>query len=56
MACLHACIQTYQNRIFCLSPQELKASGFTQQQLDASRAATAAQMQQLKAAAEEAKR
>ncbi|PRW32848.1 phenazine biosynthesis [Chlorella sorokiniana] len=36
--------------------QELKASGLTQQQLDASRAAAAAQMQQLKAAAEEAKR
>ncbi len=41
---------------YCPSPQELKASGFTQQQLDASRAATAAQLQQLKAAAEEGKR
>ena len=35
---------------------ELKDSGFTQQQLDARRAATAAQLQQLKAAAEEGKR
>lgn len=38
-----------------LLPQELKESGYDQQQIDASRAATHAQMQQLRAAAMGAK-